>query len=203
MLLSDSSNAVGLANGQGPLSNASKYERHFDECVVDHEQSWGAGKLCATTLSIPSSLYRSLGRYRTAGTPPSFLKETRRSGWKERTREHASICTLMKVLSITNRPAGQASCAQQLSLSRCIDRSVYIPLHFSRRSQTRASSLCCRKCNQVLLIASAFHRCGTSGDERSVQGEGVNPGAAFSEPHEKRGNGKMSNHACMPRRHAQ
>ena len=83
------------------------------------------------------------------GYTPFISQGNAAVGRQEQTREHASICTLMKVLSITNRPAGQASCAQQLSLSRCIDRSVYIPLHFSRRSQTRASSLCCRKCNQV------------------------------------------------------
>ena len=131
-------------------------------------------------------------------------------GRQEQTREHASICTLMKVLSITNRPAGQASGAQQLSLylslSRCIDRSVYIPLHFSRRSQTRASSLCCLKCNQhISQCVSPESRCQRRRAYRKggVQGEGVNPGAAFREHHEKRGNGKMSNHASTPRRHAQ
>ena len=54
--------------GRAARANARAREHmHFDESVVDHEQTCGAGKLCATTLSI--SLYRSLGVY-----TPSFLK---------------------------------------------------------------------------------------------------------------------------------
>ena len=61
--ISQGNAAVGLER-----ANARAREHmHFDESVVDHEQTCGAGKLCATTLSI--SLYRSLGVY-----TPSFLK---------------------------------------------------------------------------------------------------------------------------------